>query len=283
MFSPHLTLNCAGQLLSLEDPIVMGVLNVTSDSFYDGGAYLEEDSAFRQIEKMLEQGASIIDIGAMSSRPGATLSSPKQELDKILPLLAEAKKQFPKTIFSIDTIHSEVAIASIEEGAQIINDISGGRYDELMLPKVGAYRNIPFVLMHMQGMPHNMQKEPKYENVSLEILDFFIAQSAKMIALGFHDVILDPGFGFGKTIEHNFELLKKMHVFKIIDLPILAGLSRKSMLYKTLNTDAEGALNATSVANFEALNQGAKILRVHDVKEAIEVIKIWRKLNPINA
>ena len=279
MFSPHKTLNCAGTLINLEQPIVMGILNLTRDSFYDGGKYLEENAAFRQIEKMLKEGATIIDLGAMSSRPGAAISSPKEELETLMPLLTKARSRFTEAIFSIDTIHAEVAVACIENGAQIINDISGGRYDEAMLSKVVSYKNIPFILMHMKGMPDNMQKSPTYEDVALEVLDFFIERSAKMIALGFHDVILDPGFGFGKTIEHNFELLKKMHVFQMIDLPVLAGLSRKSMLYKTLNIEAEAALNATSVVNYEALNQGARILRVHDVKEAMETIKIWECVN----
>ncbi len=279
MFNPQMTINCAGQLINIEDPIVMGIINITEDSFYDGGKYLKVDASIKQIEKLLSEGASIIDLGAMSSRPGAILSKPKEELEKIVPLLKFAKKEFPEAIFSIDTIHSEVAVASIEAGAHMINDISGGSFDEQMLPKIGAYKNIPFILMHMQGKPQSMQNNPKYEDVALEILDFFIKQSAKMIEIGFHDVILDPGFGFGKTIEHNYELLKKMHTFKILDLPILAGISRKSMLYKFLGIEAHQALNATSVANFEALNQGASILRVHDVKEAIEVIKIWKQLN----
>ena len=199
--------------------------------------------------------------------------------DRLLPILKKARTSFPKAIFSVDTIHARVAETCIENGAHIINDISGGRYDDDMLTKVASYKNIPFVLMHMKGMPDNMQKDPSYEDVALEILDFFIERSAKMIAMGFHDVILDPGFGFGKTIDQNFELLKKMHVFKMIDLPILAGLSRKSMLYKTLDIEAKDALNATSVVNYEALNQGARILRVHDVKEAVETIKIWKCVN----
>lgn len=279
MLNPHKTLNCAGNLLSLEEPIVMGILNLTADSFFDGGQYLAIPQALKQVEKMLDEGASIIDIGAMSSRPGAKLSEPKDELDKLIPLIMQIHKQFPQAILSIDTIHSSVADEMIKSGAHIINDISGGNFDKQMLQTVCNHKNIPFILMHMQGLPHSMQQNPQYENVALDILDYFIQKTVKLVEMGFKDVIIDPGFGFGKTLDQNYKLLKSLHVFKMLDWPILVGISRKSMLYKLLAIDAEEALPATAMVNLYALQQGAKILRVHDVKEAAQGIKIWEKIN----
>ncbi len=279
MLNPHKTLNCAGNLLSLEEPIVMGILNLTADSFFDGGQYLAIPQALKQVEKMLDEGASIIDIGAMSSRPGAKLSEPKDELDKLIPLIMQIHKQFPQAILSIDTIHSSVADEMIKSGAHIINDISGGNFDKQMLHTVCNHKNIPFILMHMQGLPHSMQQNPQYENVALDILDYFIQKTVKLVEMGFKDVIIDPGFGFGKTLDQNYKLLKSLHVFKMLDWPILVGISRKSMLYKLLAIDAEEALPATAMVNLYALQQGAKILRVHDVKEAAQGIKIWEKIN----
>jgi len=279
MLNPHKTLNCAGTLLSLEVPIVMGILNITTDSFYDRGKFSDDALAQKQVEKMLAEGASIIDIGAMSSRPGATLSTPKEEIKKLIPLIRSLRVEFPKVIFSIDTIHSEVADQCIKEGAHIINDISGGSHDEKMLQTVCDHKNIPFVLMHMQGTPQSMQDNPTYNNVTMDILDYFIVKTVKMVEMGFKDVIIDPGFGFGKTMDQNYELLKSLHVFKMLDWPILVGISRKSMLYKLLDIDAENALPATAMVNLYALQEGAKILRVHDVKEAVQAIKIYKKIN----
>ena len=279
MLNPHKTLNCAGTLLSLENPIVMGILNITADSFYDGGKYSNETSAQKQVEKMLMEGAAIIDIGAMSSRPGATLSTPQEEIVKLIPLIGNLRKEFPSAILSIDTIHAEVADECIKAGAHIINDISGGSHDEKMLQTVCDHKNIPFVLMHMQGTPQSMQNNPTYNNVTMDILDYFIEKTVKMVEMGFKDVIIDPGFGFGKTIDQNYELLKSLHVFKMLDWPILVGISRKSMLYKFLDIEAEDALPATAMVNLFALQEGAKILRVHDVKEAMQAIKIYKKIN----
>ena len=278
MFNPHLTLNCGGQLISLAEPIIMGILNVTPDSFYDGGRYDSEQKILEQTESMLQEGAGIIDIGAMSSRPGAKMHSQEEEAARLIPVVKRLVKAFPKAIFSVDTFRAETARQSVSEGARMINDISGGALDDKMYQTVADMQHIPYVLMHMQGTPQTMQAKPEYENVSLEVLDYFIAKTTELVACGVKDVILDPGFGFGKTIDHNYELLQKMHVFKMLDWPILAGLSRKSMIYKVLDTTAEEALNGTSVLHLAALQQGAKILRVHDVAPAKETIQLYLQL-----
>ncbi len=278
MFNPHLTLNCAGRLLSLEEPIVMGILNLTPDSFYDGGQHDSDSKILTQVENMLLQGASIIDIGAVSTRPGADLLDAKVEGERLIPTLKKIVGNFPEAIISIDTFRSEVARKCVEHGAAMINDISGGSLDQDMFKTIAELAHIPYVLMHIQGTPADMQTNPQYTDVALEVLDYFIQKTTQLVDLGAHDVILDPGFGFGKTVEHNYELLQKMHVFKMLDWPILAGLSRKSMIYKVLESSAAEALNGTSVLNFEALKQGAKILRVHDVAPAIETIKLFLQL-----
>ena len=279
MFNPHLTLNCAGRLISLDTPIVMGILNLTPDSFYDGGKHNDMLKILQQVEQMLQEGATIIDVGAISTRPGADLHTTDIEMQRLLPVLKEIKKTFPEATISIDTFRSEVARLCVEEGAGMINDISGGTMDEQMFQTVADMREIPYVLMHIQGTPSTMQRDPQYDDVAQEVLDFFIAKANQLVELGMKDVILDPGFGFGKTIEHNYELLQKMHIFKMLDWPILAGLSRKSMIYKVLDTSPEEALHGTSVLNFEALRQGAKILRVHDVAPAVETIKLFIELD----
>lgn len=278
MFNPHLTLNCGGQLVSLLEPIIMGILNVTPDSFFDGGRYDSDQKIVSQTEKMLLEGAKIIDVGAMSSRPGAEMLSQEEEAARLLPVVKSVVKEFPKAIISVDTFRAETARQCVAAGAKMINDISGGELDEKMFETVAKLQNIPYVLMHMKGTPQTMQSKPEYENVSLEILDYFIAKTTTLVDHGVKDVILDPGFGFGKTIDHNYELLQKMHVFKMLDWPILAGLSRKSMIYKFLDISAEDALNGTSVLNMVALEQGAKILRVHDVAPAQETIKLFLQL-----
>ena len=277
MFFPQITLNCNGQLLSLEKPIVMGILNVTPDSFFDGGHYANEKTVLRQAEKMLAAGAKIIDIGGMSSRPGAKIISSKTEIARILPPIQQIMKAFPETIISIDTIRSEVARVAVEAGASMINDISAGSLDPNFYKTVAALQ-VPYILMHMQGKPENMQDHPEYADISLEVLDFFIKEVGKLRELGVKDIILDPGFGFGKTIDHNYQLLNNMHVYQILELPILAGISRKSMIYKYLGNSPEKALNGTTALNMVALQQGAKILRVHDVKEAVETIQLFLKL-----
>ncbi len=270
-------ITCKGKTIGLEKPIVMGILNVTPDSFFDGGKYERENDILKQAEKMLDEGATILDIGAMSSRPGAVEISEKEELQRLLPAIHSILKEFPETILSIDTYRSGIAKKVIDTGAAIINDISGGQLDDKMFETVGKLQ-VPYILMHMKGNPQNMQQSPDYEDVTLEIFDWFTLRINELKAAGVKEIILDPGFGFGKTVAHNYELLQKMHVFAIHDLPVLAGISRKSMIYKILENTAQEALNGTSVLHLVALNEGAKILRVHDVKEAKEVIKLWEVL-----
>jgi dihydropteroate synthase len=277
MFYEQTTLNCGGYILDIIDPIVMGVINVTPDSFYEGSRVTEENMLLKQAEKMISEGASILDIGGMSSRPGAEIIEEKEELERVIPAVKSIIKHFPEAVISIDTLRSNVARTCVSEGAKMVNDITAGRFDDKMFETIAELKNIPYIVMHMKGeTPKTMQKQAKYDDIALEILDFFIERVGILRGLHVRDIIIDPGFGFGKTIEHNFELLKKIHVFKMLEVPILAGLSRKSMIWKTLNITPEEALNGTSVCNLLALQQGAKILRVHDVKEAMQTIKLYR-------
>lgn len=280
MLNPRLTLNCRGTLLSLQSPQVMGILNVTPDSFFDGGRYTRQDALLRQAEQMLKEGAAILDIGGMSSRPGAELISVEEELQRVLPAIEALHQTFPQALLSIDTIRGRVAEEAVGTGAAIVNDISAGAFDESMYPTV-ARLQVPYILMHMKGSPKTMQDNPDYEDVVQTVLDFFIAEVGKLRALDVHDIVLDLGFGFGKTVEHNYQLLKQMHLFKILDLPLLAGLSRKSMINKVLKTKPEQALNGTTALNMVALQQGAKILRVHDVRPAMEAVKLWQQLEMV--
>lgn len=268
-----MTINCKGNLIDLSTPKVMGVLNITPDSFFDGGKYKNEEAILRQVEKMLKEGATFIDVGAYSSRPGADHVSEEEELSRIMPVMGLLLKEFPQIIISVDTFRSRIAKEGIQHGAAIINDISGGNMDANMFNTVSELQ-VPYILMHMLGTPQNMQQNPVYKNVTKEIISFFAAQIFKLHQLKVNDVLIDVGFGFGKTIAHNFEILKNLELFKSLDAPILAGVSRKSMLYKTLDISAQEALNATTSANTIALLNGANILRVHDVKEAIEAVKI---------
>ena len=277
MMNKQSTLNCRGALLSLEQPVVMGILNVTPDSFYDGGRYEQEDHWLRQSERMLSEGASIVDVGGMSSRPGAKTLSAQEEADRVLPVIASILKAFPKTILSVDTWRAEVAQQALEAGASIINDISGGNLDPVIWAIAARYHS-PYILMHMNGTPENMQHQPHYEDVVQEILDFFIEKIEKLRASGIVDVVLDPGFGFGKSIAHNYQLLNGLHIFGILDLPVLAGISRKSMIWRPLEIEPLDALPATAALHLKALQQGARILRVHDVKEAVQVIQLWQLL-----
>ena len=277
MLNPQTTLNCAGRLLDLSHPVIMGIINVTPDSFYAGSRFMELDDILRQAEVMLSDGAQILDVGGMSSRPGATIITAQEEVQRIAPVVEALVKHFPNAIVSVDTVYGHTARVSQGLGAGIINDVSAGRLDATMYPTV-AELGLPYILMHMQGQPGTMQANPEYTDVLTEVLDFFIAEVGKLRALGVKDIVLDPGFGFGKTIVHNYQLLKNMHVFQIIDAPVLAGLSRKSMIYKLLKTKPEEALNGTSVLHLVALQQGAKLLRVHDVKPAMEVVKLWENL-----
>ncbi|AUC16127.1 dihydropteroate synthase [Tenacibaculum sp. SZ-18] len=268
-----MTINCKGTLIDLSTPKVMGVLNITPDSFYDGGKYKNENDILQQVEKMLLEGATFIDIGAYSSRPGAAHISEDEELKRIVPIVTLLIEEFPEIIISIDTFRSKVAEKTIESGAALINDISGGNMDNNMFETV-AKLQVPYILMHMQGTPQNMQKNPSYKNVVTEVISFFAKQLFELRKLHVNDVIVDVGFGFGKTIEHNYELLGQLKLFKNLEVPILTGVSRKSMLYKLLDITPQEALNATTVANTIALQNGTQILRVHDVKEAVEAVRI---------
>jgi dihydropteroate synthase len=271
-------MNCKGKLLDLSAPVTMGILNLSPDSFFDGGRYSDETAVLRQAEKMLEEGASILDVGGASSRPGAATITEAEELKRVAPVISALSKRFPEAILSVDSWRAKVAEAAIEAGASIVNDISGGDLDAQMLETV-AKLQAPYILMHMQGKPDTMQQNPQYEDVVLEVLDYFIKKVEKLRSLGIHDIVLDPGFGFGKSVEHNYALLRHLGAFKnVLGLPLLAGISRKSMICKPLGVNPKDALNGTTALHVVALQQGANILRVHDVKEAMEVIKLWKML-----
>jgi dihydropteroate synthase len=265
--------NSNSSIFSTKNAIVMGILNLTSDSFYDGGKYLCEKQIIKRCRTMLDEGASIIDIGAQSSRPGATQVSAKDELKKLLPIIKLLKNNFPSIIISIDTFWAETAHETILAGSDIINDISAGNMDKEMF-NVIARHNVPYIIMHMQGTPQDMQKNPTYNNVVNEVVNYFDEKIKELKSLNISTIIIDPGFGFGKTLEHNYQLLNNLDAFNKFNLPLLVGASRKSMIYNLLDTTAEKALNGTSVINTIALQNGANILRVHDVKEAKECIKI---------
>lgn len=267
------TLNCRGKLLLLDKPLIMGILNITPDSFYEGHIGKNIDDIVSVAEKMLNDGADIIDIGGQSTRPGSKRITAEEELQRVIPVIETVIKKIPKTIISIDTYYSEVAYKAILAGASIVNDISAGNMDEKMIANVAALQ-VPYIAMHMNGTPENMQNDPQYEDVVKQVLDFFIHKIAECKKAGITDIIVDPGFGFGKTTDHNFLLLKHLAVFKMLDKPILAGLSRKGTIYKTLNLSAAEALNGTTCLNTIALLNGAGILRVHDVKEAKQVVTL---------
>ncbi|MBL7805359.1 MAG: dihydropteroate synthase [Saprospiraceae bacterium] len=269
------TLNCRGRLLDLSTPVVMGILNVTPDSFFDGGRHDDPGHALRQAEKMIREGARIIDVGGASSRPGAETVPEEEELRRVVPLVSQLAAAFPEIILSVDTWRARVAREAAAAGVGILNDISAGRMDDNLYPEV-AKSGLPYVLMHMQGTPATMQQAPVYDDVVTEVLDFFIAEIGRLRALGVNDIVLDPGFGFGKTVEHNYRLLNHLSLFtSVTGLPVLAGISRKSMICKVLRVNPENALNGTTALHMVALQQGAKILRAHDVKEAMEVIRLW--------
>ena len=273
-----MTINCKGKLIDLSSPKVMGILNITPDSFYDGGTHKTEIDVLKHVEKMLIEGATFIDVGAYSSRPNADYVNETMELKRILPIIKLILKEFPETLISIDTFRSYVAKQTIEAGACMINDISAGLLDKKMLQTIANLR-VPYIMMHMRGTPQTMQKQTDYENLIKDILFYFSERIAATKILGISDVIIDLGFGFAKTLEQNFELLKALDLFKTIEKPILTGISRKSMIYKTLDNSSKEALNGTSVLNTVALQKGSSILRVHDVKEAIECIKLIESLN----
>ena len=273
-----MTINCKGKLIDLSTPKVMGVLNLTPDSFYDGGKYKNKKSILLRVEKMLNEGATFIDFGAYSSRPGAIHISEDEEKKRIVNIVVSIIEKFPESILSIDTFRSNIALECLQAGATIINDITASEYDENIL-KVASKFKAPYIMMHMRGMPSNMLNKIDYNNLLKEMIFYFSKkiQLAKKYQL--NDIIIDPGFGFSKNIDQNYELLKNLNLFKNIGLPILVGLSRKSMIYKLLKTTPSKALNGTSVLNTIALNNGASILRVHDIKEAVECIKIMNEIN----
>lgn len=274
MADQRLTLNCRGRLLNLQKPIVMGILNITPDSFYDGGKFTQEEAIKAQVNKMIAEGACIIDVGGMSSRPGAELIEETTEKERVIPVIKMIAKTFPDTLISIDTIRANIAREAVEEGAHIVNDISAGRLDKEMYATIASLK-VPYILMHMSGKPEDMQKKTSYGNVVRDILSFLTFEIQKLRELGVIDIIIDPGFGFGKTIAQNYSLLNHLHAFQMLDCPILAGISRKSMIYKLLEIKPEQALNGTSALHMIALQQGARILRVHDVQEAVQVIELY--------
>ena len=272
-----MTINIKGELIDLSQPKIMGILNLTPDSFYDGGKFNFEDQALLQTEKMIYEGAFFIDIGACSTQPGAEEISEQEEKKRLYPILEKLIETFPEQYFSIDTYRSNVAAGCLNRGAVMINDISGGQFDPNMMLTVGK-NNAPYVLMHLLETPKDMQKNPQYKNVVQEILFYFSKKIQQAYSKGINDVIIDPGFGFGKTLEHNYALLNHLDLFQSLELPLLVGISRKSMIFKKLGITAEEALNGTTVLNTLALSKGANILRVHDVKQAKECVDLLRAL-----
>ena len=277
-FQVKSTLNIDGNLFDLSEPKVMGILNVTPDSFYEGSRIEGADRATEKARQMLNEGVDILDIGGYSTRPGALDISIEEEKQRVVIAIEAIIKEFPNAIISVDTFRAEVATAAVNAGAQIINDVSGGNLDNMMFQTV-ANLGVPYILMHMRGTPQTMKSMAKYENVVIEVYQELQQKIVRLRELGIQDIILDPGFGFAKTIAQNYELLKNLSYFELLGMPILAGISRKSMIYKTLHIDAKEALNGTTALNMVALQNGAKILRVHDVKEAIECVRLHKQLN----
>ena len=273
-----MTIKIKGELINFSVPKIMGILNITPDSFYDGGRYNSKDKIKKQIEKMVISGADIIDVGGYSSRPGAKDINIEDELNRVIPVIEIIKQKFPKTILSIDTFRSKVASEAIISGADIVNDISGGNLDSAMFETVSKHK-VPYILMHMSGNPGNMMSKTNYENVTKDLCRYFSERIDKAKSCGINDIIIDPGFGFSKTTQQNYELLNNLEFFKEFQRPIVVGVSRKSMIYKTLNTTPDKALNGSSVLHTISLMKGANILRAHDVKEALECIKIVSQLD----
>ena len=277
-FQKKTTLNAGGRLIDLSSPKVMGIINLTPDSFYAGSRKQGLEEALLQAGKMLEEGAAFLDLGAYSSRPGAEDISVQEETDRLLPVVEAIAENFPEAVLSVDTFRSKVAEAAVKAGAHIINDISGGQLDENMFATV-ARLQAPYILMHMKGTPQNMNKMAEYDDVFAEVYDYLAGKYYQLKQLGVHDVIIDPGLGFAKKAEHSYLLLKRLQDFNMLQLPLLAGISRKTMIYKTLGITAADALNGTTVLNTIALTKGANILRVHDVKEAVEAVKLFQAVN----
>jgi dihydropteroate synthase len=272
-----MNINCNGNLIDLSTPKVMGILNVTPNSFYDGGKHKEINSIIHQVDKMISEGADFIDIGAYSSKPSAEFVSEEEEIKRLVHIIKELVETFPTIILSVDTFRANVARASVENGVAMVNDISAGLLDDKMLETV-AQLKVPYIMMHMRGNPQTMQSLTDYNDIVKEMIFYFSERIQKARSFGISDIIIDPGFGFAKTLEQNYEVLHKMEMFSMLELPLLAGISRKSMIYKVLEKTPQEALNGTSVLNTIALQKGAKILRVHDVREAVECIKLVSKL-----
>jgi dihydropteroate synthase len=273
-----MTINCAGKLVDLSTPKIMGILNVTPDSFYDGGVHNSDKKILKHVEKMLNDGAVFIDIGAYSSRPDGINIDENEELNRVVPALELVNNKFPETIISIDTFRSKVAETCLNSGASIINDISAGEMDKKMMEIVGKYK-VPYVMMHMKGNPQNMMNKINYDKMLKEIMQYFSKKINQAISHKINDIIIDPGFGFAKDVNQNFDLLNNMDILKILEKPMMVGISRKSMIYKSLQTNAKESLNGTTVLNTISLIKGASILRVHDVKEANECVKLINALN----
>jgi len=277
-FQKKTLLNAGGKLIDLSVPKVMGIINITPDSFYAGSRKQNVDSALQQAEKMLIEGAAFLDLGAYSSRPGAEDISVQEETGRLLPVVEALVKRFPDAVLSVDTFRAQVAEAAVIAGAHIINDISGGQLDAEMFRTV-ARLQVPYILMHMKGNPQNMNQMAHYEDVFADVYDYFADKYYQLKQLGVHDVIIDPGFGFAKKTAHSYALMNRLQEFNFLQLPILVGVSRKTMIYKTLGVTADDSMNGTTVLNTIALTKGANILRVHDVKEAVEAVKIWEMCN----
>lgn len=278
IFCKKNTINVRGKIISLAQPLVMGIINVTPDSFFDGGSKNSIDEIVEFTKQMLFDGADIVDVGGYSSRPGASEVTAEEELNRVIPVIKSLVGEFPNIIISIDTFRSKVAFEAINAGASIINDISAGELDDKMFETV-AQLKVPYIMMHTKGTPQNMQQQTNYNNLLNDVIDYFIPKINKLKALGVNDMIIDPGFGFAKTLDQNYELLQKLAYFNVLELPILVGISRKSMIYKLLNISPSEALNGTTVLNTIALQNGANIIRVHDVREARQTIALLQKTN----
>ena len=272
-----MTINCKGELIDLSSPKVMGILNVTPDSFFDGGKYKDESEILNKVDTMLVQGATFIDVGGYSSRPGADFVSVDQELKRVIPIVELILKHYPKTLISVDTFRSKVAEQSITAGATLINDISAGKLDDNMLATIGKL-GVPYIMMHMKGNPKTMQQQTNYVDLVKEVITYFAERITAAHQAKINDIIIDPGFGFAKTTEQNYKLLNHMELLQMLDKPMLAGVSRKSMIYKTLKTTPDQALNGTTALHMVALQKGASILRAHDVKEAMECVTLYNQL-----
>lgn len=272
------TINCKGRLIDLSTPKVMGILNVTPNSFFDGGNLKDTNEILSKVDEMLEEGADFIDVGGYSSRPGADYVSEEEEMNRVVPIVKLLVEKFPDILISVDTFRSEVAKRCIEVGAALINDISAGKLDEKMIPTV-AKLQVPYIMMHMRGTPETMQSQTHYDDLVKEINFYFSERLSQARSFGLNDIIIDPGFGFAKTLEQNFELLNKLELLQFAELPILAGISRKSMIYKSLECTPQDALNGTTFLHAFCLQKGANILRVHDVKEAVECVKLMGQLS----